>query len=89
MSARQEILDLVEGHFAESWPSKPFRPGVDPVPVSGKVFDADDVSGAGVAANLRGIAVEQQHVGATRVGAVGRRPEAALAVECGFGDARD
>jgi CDP-6-deoxy-D-xylo-4-hexulose-3-dehydrase len=43
MSVRQEILKLVEGHFAETWPNKPFRPGVDPVPVSGKVFDADDV----------------------------------------------
>ena len=43
MSVRQEILKLVEGHVAEAWPSKPFRPGVDPVPVSGKVFDADDV----------------------------------------------
>ncbi len=43
MSVRQEILKLVEGHFAEAWPEKPFRPGVDPVPVSGKVFDADDV----------------------------------------------
>ena len=43
MPIRQEILNLVEGHFAETWPDKPFRPGVDPVPVSGKVFDADDV----------------------------------------------
>ncbi len=43
MSARQEILKLVDGHFAEAWPERPFRPGVDPVPVSGKVFDADDV----------------------------------------------
>ena len=43
MSVRDEILKLVEGHFAESSPERPFRPGVDPVPVSGKVFDADDV----------------------------------------------
>ncbi len=43
MSVRQEILKLVEGHFAETWPERPFRPGVDPVPVSGKVFDAEDV----------------------------------------------
>ncbi len=43
MSVRQEILRLVEGHFHETWPEKPFRPGVDPVPVSGKVFDAEDV----------------------------------------------
>jgi CDP-4-dehydro-6-deoxyglucose reductase, E1 len=43
MAVRQEILNLVEGHFSEAWPSKAFRPGVDPVPVSGKVFDAEDV----------------------------------------------
>ena len=43
MSVREQILKLVEGHYAEAWPQRPFRPGVDPVPVSGKVFDADDV----------------------------------------------
>jgi CDP-6-deoxy-D-xylo-4-hexulose-3-dehydrase len=43
MSVRDEILKRVEDHCAEAWPEKPFRPGVDPVPVSGKVFDADDV----------------------------------------------
>jgi CDP-6-deoxy-D-xylo-4-hexulose-3-dehydrase len=43
MSAREEILRLVDEHFAQTWPSKPFRPGIDPVPVSGKVFDAQDV----------------------------------------------
>jgi CDP-4-dehydro-6-deoxyglucose reductase, E1 len=43
MSVRQEILQLVDAHYAEAWPQKPFRPGIDPVPVSGKVFDADDV----------------------------------------------
>src|SRR5260370_28496588 len=43
MSFRDDILNLVAGHFAETWPPKPFRPGVDPVPVSGKVFDAEDV----------------------------------------------
>ncbi|HVS35492.1 MAG TPA: lipopolysaccharide biosynthesis protein RfbH [Gemmataceae bacterium] len=43
MSVRQEILKLVDGHFAEAWPERPYRPGVDSVPVSGKVFDADDV----------------------------------------------
>jgi CDP-4-dehydro-6-deoxyglucose reductase, E1 len=43
MSVRDEILKLIEGHFAEAWPQRLFRPGLDPVPVSGKVFDADDV----------------------------------------------
>ena len=43
MSVREQILKLVEGHYAEAWPERAFRPGLDPVPVSGKVFDADDV----------------------------------------------
>jgi CDP-6-deoxy-D-xylo-4-hexulose-3-dehydrase len=43
MSFREEILKLVEGHFHETWPTKAYRPGVDEVPVSGKVFDAADV----------------------------------------------
>jgi CDP-6-deoxy-D-xylo-4-hexulose-3-dehydrase len=43
MSVRDEILKRVEDHYVEAWPERPFRPGVDPVPVSGKVFDADDV----------------------------------------------
>jgi CDP-6-deoxy-D-xylo-4-hexulose-3-dehydrase len=43
MSVREEILKLVEAHYGEAWPDRPFRPGVDPAPVSGKVFDAEDV----------------------------------------------
>ena len=43
MSARDEILRLAERHYSEAWPEKPFRPGVDAVPVSGKVFDGDDL----------------------------------------------
>lgn len=43
MSVRDEILKLADAHYAETWPVKTFRPGVDPVPVSGKVFDADDL----------------------------------------------
>lgn len=43
MAAREDILKLAEAHFAEAWPPRPFRPGVDPVPVTGKVFDAADL----------------------------------------------
>ena len=43
MAVRDTILNLAQAHFAEAWPERPFRPGVDPVPVAGKVFDAEDV----------------------------------------------
>lgn len=41
---RQQILDLARQFQAANWPATPFRPGVDPVPVSGKVFDGEDLS---------------------------------------------
>lgn len=40
---RREILDRVREFAAVRWVKTPFIPGVTPVPVSGKVFDADDV----------------------------------------------
>jgi len=40
---RSEILGLVERYHAVAFPDRPFEPGVSPVPVSGKVFDADDM----------------------------------------------
>jgi CDP-6-deoxy-D-xylo-4-hexulose-3-dehydrase len=40
---RQEILGRVREYAAARWVKPPFVPGVTPVPVSGKVFDADDV----------------------------------------------
>ena len=40
---RAEILGLVERYHAVAFPDRPFEPGVTPVPVSGKVFDADDM----------------------------------------------
>lgn len=43
-SLRQEILALVARYAQEEWPGRPFVPGETPVPVSGRVFDADDVS---------------------------------------------
>ena len=41
---RQEILLLVQHLAALKWPRKPFIPGETPIPVTGKVFDGDDVS---------------------------------------------
>lgn len=40
---RQSILDLGREFFAASHPERTFRPGVDPVPVTGKVLDAEDL----------------------------------------------
>ena len=41
---RQRILDLVGEFTRKNWPEKSFVPGQSPVPVSGKVFDADEVT---------------------------------------------
>jgi CDP-6-deoxy-D-xylo-4-hexulose-3-dehydrase len=40
---RAHILELTAEFHAARWPSQPFVPGVTPVPVSGKVFDGDDL----------------------------------------------
>ncbi len=40
---REQILALVTEYVAEAFPAKPFVPGETQVPVSGKVFDAEDV----------------------------------------------
>ena len=40
---RAQILDLVGQFHAANWPAKPFVPGESPVPVSGKVFDGEDL----------------------------------------------
>lgn len=40
---RRRILSLIPAYYESTWPGRPFRPGVDPVPVSGKVFDAADL----------------------------------------------
>jgi CDP-6-deoxy-D-xylo-4-hexulose-3-dehydrase len=40
---RQQILSLVCEYYAANWPHHPFIPGETPIPVSGKVFDADDL----------------------------------------------
>jgi len=43
LALRATILDLVGEYFDHAFPKLPFTPGESPVPVSGKVFDADDV----------------------------------------------
>jgi len=40
---RKQIMDLAAMYYREAWPERPFRPGIDPVPVSGKVFDQEEV----------------------------------------------
>jgi len=40
---RQEILRFVGAYYAEAFPPREFIPGKTPVPVSGRVFDADDL----------------------------------------------
>src|SRR5919202_4636229 len=40
---REQILALVAEYHAAAFPPKPFVPGETPVPVSGRVFDAEDV----------------------------------------------
>src|ERR1700732_4472003 len=41
---RKQILDLPARYCLESSSARPFVPGVSPVPVSGKVIDAADIS---------------------------------------------
>jgi CDP-6-deoxy-D-xylo-4-hexulose-3-dehydrase len=41
---RQKILDLTSLYVAEAFPARQFVPGESPVPVSGKIIDADDVA---------------------------------------------
>lgn len=41
---REQILALVAQYAEEQWPQRRFVPGETPVPVSGRVFDSDDIS---------------------------------------------
>lgn len=43
MAARDEILARVREHYEDTWGKRSFTPGTDPVPVSGRVFDADEL----------------------------------------------
>jgi CDP-4-dehydro-6-deoxyglucose reductase, E1 len=40
---RSRILEMVEEYAQEAFPPREFVPGVSPVPVSGRVFDGDDI----------------------------------------------
>ncbi len=40
---RKQILSLISDYHAAQWPEKKFVPGETPVPVSGRVFDAEDI----------------------------------------------
>ncbi len=40
---RADILALVDQYYQGSWPETQFIPGQTPVPVSGRVFDADEI----------------------------------------------
>jgi len=41
---RQKILDLVAEYYQEAFAGHPFIPGKTPVPVSGRVFDAEEIA---------------------------------------------
>lgn len=41
---RETILKLVQEYTTAAFPEKPFVPGETPIPVSGRVFDAEDVT---------------------------------------------
>jgi CDP-6-deoxy-D-xylo-4-hexulose-3-dehydrase len=43
MAAREEILAKVRKYYGETWPEHSFVGEVDPVPVSGQVFDAEEL----------------------------------------------
>ncbi len=41
---REQILRLTADYYASQWPQQTFQPGKDYIPVSGKVFDAEELS---------------------------------------------
>ena len=41
---RAQILESVRRYHAAQWAPKPFRPGIDPVPYAGRVFDAAGIA---------------------------------------------
>lgn len=46
MSIRSLVLDAVKLHYDKEFAPSQFRPGVDPVPVSGRWFDVEDMAAA-------------------------------------------
>jgi CDP-4-dehydro-6-deoxyglucose reductase, E1 len=43
VALRERIGALVDDYFEAAFPPQEFQPGITPVPVSGRVFDADDI----------------------------------------------
>lgn len=41
---RAQIMDLVRAYYAEAFPVRVFVPGETPIPVSGRVFDSDEIT---------------------------------------------
>ena len=41
---RQQILDLTAKYYDVAFPKKPFLGGISQIPVSGKVFDGDELN---------------------------------------------
>jgi CDP-6-deoxy-D-xylo-4-hexulose-3-dehydrase len=41
---RRQILDLTRSYYAARWREREFVPGVSPAPVSGRVFDGDELA---------------------------------------------
>ncbi|MBJ6362721.1 lipopolysaccharide biosynthesis protein RfbH [Paenibacillus sp. GCM10012307] len=41
---REQILRLTADYYADQWPRRAFQPGKEYIPVSGKVFDAEELS---------------------------------------------
>jgi CDP-6-deoxy-D-xylo-4-hexulose-3-dehydrase len=74
---RREIRALVADYYGAAFADRPFRPGEDPVPVAGKVFDQDEL------ANLVDAALDF-HLTADRCA---REFEAALATRVGVSHA--
>src|SRR5262245_54554236 len=40
---RAQIRELVRAYYDAAWPERPFRPGETAVPVSGRVFNAEEL----------------------------------------------
>lgn len=41
---RTQIREIIDAYYAEAFPKKAFLPGETPVPVSGRVFDAEEIA---------------------------------------------
>lgn len=43
-TVREQMKQLSAAYYKEKWPERPFRPGIDYVPVSGKIFDHREIA---------------------------------------------